>query len=135
MNTTRHEDRSVTERLCRAIRGRRSSAMKAAAAVLIVAGVAGWSAPTSAQSTTGAEWPLEEIEKAFWACDYAASTRLVEMGSAIACSRLTEALRQLKFDGDFNAMLNWWQQHKEAEHRALAKAGGASLPRSAPSAR
>lgn len=128
-------DRDVTKRLCRAITGRRSSAVKAAVAVLIVADAAGWSAPGSAQTTFGAELRLDEIEKAFWVCDYAASIRLVDMGSAIVCSHLTEALKQHKFDGDFDAMLAWWQQHKEVEHRALAKAGGTSLPRLAPPAR
>jgi hypothetical protein len=135
MKTRRHTDREVNGRLCRAITGRRSSAMKAAAAVLIVADVAAWSAPGSAQTAIGAELHLDEIEKAFWVCDYAASIRLVDMGSAITCSRLTEALKQRKFDGDFHAMLTWWQQHREAEHQALARTGGTSLPRPAPPAR
>jgi hypothetical protein len=134
MKTRRHKDREVTERLCRTITGRRSSAMKVAAAVLIVADAAGWSAPSSAQTTNGAELRLDELEKAFWVCDYAASIRLVDMGTAIPCSRVTEALRQHKFDGDFNAMLIWWRQHKEAEHQALTKSGGTPLPRSAPTA-
>jgi hypothetical protein len=134
--TRRRKDREVNGRLCRAITGRRcSSAMKAAAAVLIVADVAVWSAPSGAQTTIGTDRGLDEIEKAFWVCDYAASIRLVDMGSAIICSRLTEALKQRKFDGDFPAMLAWWQQHREAEHQALARTGGTSLPRPAPPAR
>lgn len=134
MKTTRHNDRVVTERLCRAITGRRSSAMKATAAALIVAEAAGWSGPSSAQTTIDTELHLNEIEKVFWVCDYAATIHLVDIGIAIPCSRATEALRQHKFDGDFNAMLAWWRQHKEAEHRALAKSGGTPLPHSAPTA-
>ncbi|SFB77870.1 hypothetical protein SAMN05216344_10351 [Polaromonas sp. OV174] len=132
MKTTRHEEREVTERLYRATTGRRSPAMKAAAVVLIVAGAAGWSAPSSAQAPIGAELRLAELEKAFWICDYATTIDLIDRGTAMACSSLFEALKQNKFDGDFNTMLAWWRQHKEAEHLALAKAGGTSLPRLAP---
>ncbi len=132
MKTTRHEEREVTEWLYRAITGRRSPAMKAAAAVLIAAGAAGWSAPSSAQATIGAELRLAELEKAFWVCDHAATIGPIDSGTAITCGSLTEALKQRKFDGDFNAMLAWWRQHKEAEHMALAQADGTSLSRLAP---
>jgi hypothetical protein len=135
MRTTRRKGRDVTGRLCRAVTGRRASAMKAAAAVLIVADVAVWCTPSGAQTALDTEWGLEEIEKAFWVCDHAASIGLLDMGSAIVCSRLTEALKQRKFDGNFQALLAWWQQHREAEHQALARAGGASLPRPVPPAR
>lgn len=128
------EARKVTQRPCRAITRRRSSAMKAAAAMLIVAGAAGWSARSNAQAGIAAEWPLGELEKAFWVCDYAATIGHLDNGTAITCSNVTEALKQRKFDGDFNAMLAWWQQHKEAEHLTLAKAGGKPLPRVVPPA-
>lgn len=126
MKTTRHEEREVTERLYRAITGRRSPAMKAAAAVLIAAGAAGWSAPSGAQATIGTELRLAELEKAFWVCDHAATIGRIDSGTAITCGSLTEALKQHKFDGDFNAMLAWWRQHKEAEYLALSKADGTS---------
>ena len=132
MQTTRHEAQKVTERLYRAITSRCSPAMKAAAAVLLVAGAAGWSAPSSAQAIVGADLGLTELEKAFWVCDHAATNGRIDSGTAITCGSLTEALKQRKFDGDFKAMLAWWRQHKEAEHLALAKAGP-SLARLAPS--
>lgn len=128
MKTTRHEERKATERLYRAITGRRPLATKAAAAVLIAAGAAGWSAPSSAQATIGAELRLAELEKAFWVCDHAAMIGPIDSGTAITCGSLTEALKQRKFDGDFNAMLAWWRQQKEAEHLALTQAGGTLRP-------
>lgn len=99
-------------------------ALKAAIAVLIAAGAAGWSAPSSAQASLGAELGLAELEKAFWVCDHAATTGPFGGSTEIACGSLTEALKQRKFDGDFNVMLAWWRQHKEAEHLALAQVGG-----------
>lgn len=106
----------------------RRPAMKVAAAVLIVASAAGWSAPSSAQATIGTELRLAELEKAFWVCDHAATIGPIESSTAIACGSLTEALKQRKFDGDFNATLAWWRQHKETEHLALTQAGGTLRP-------
>ncbi|WP_173024817.1 hypothetical protein [Acidovorax sp. SRB_14] len=133
MNTTHRKAREASTRLCRAIRVRCSPAMKVATAALIVTGVAGGSAPSRAQATIDVELRLDELEKAFWVCDYAATIDLVDIGNAIACGSLTEALRQRKFGGDFNAMLAWWQQHKEAEHLELSKGGGTPFPRLVPS--
>ena len=129
MKTTRHEEREVTNGLYPPIKGRRSPWMKAAAAVLIVVGAAGWSAPSSAQATLGAEMGLSEIEKAFWVCDRAATINRIDPSTAITCGSLTEVLKQRKFCGDFNAMLAWWQQHKETRHGALADGSGTSPPR------
>ena len=134
MQATRHKEWEVTERLCRAITGRRSPAMKAAAAVLIATGATGWFTPSSAQAISGTELRLTELEKVFWLCDHAATIGLIDTGAAITCGSLTEALKQRKFDGDFNAMLAWWRQHKEAEHLALAKADGTALSHLAPTA-
>ena len=114
--------------------GRRWAAMRDASAVLIVASAAGWSAPSRAQGIAGADLRLAELEKAFWVCDRAATIGRIDAGTASTCARFAEALKQRSFDGDFSAMLAWWRQHKEAEHLALAKAGGASLARLAPAA-
>ena len=103
--------------------------MKIAAAVLIVVGAAGGSAPSSAQATTGVEMGLAEIEKAFWVCDRAATIDRIDSSTAITCGSNFEALKQRKFNGDFNAMLAWWQQHKETRHGALANASSTSPPR------
>ncbi len=60
-----------------------------------------------------------DLERAFWACDHAASTRGVDGATGIACGIVTENLKLTKFKGDFDAMLAWWRQHKIAEHQAL----------------
>lgn len=61
-----------------------------------------------------------DLEKAFWACDYAATTRGVIGGEAAMCGVIHEELKWSKFAGDFQAMLSWWQQNKAAEHQAAA---------------
>lgn len=132
MSMTRHKDRNVTKGFDRANTSRCLPAMKITAAALIVVSAIGGPVLSHAQVTLGAESVLDELEKAFWVCDYAATTSLVDFYSAIACSYLTESLRQRKFDGDFQAMLTWWQQHKEAKHLELSKGGSTSVPRLAP---
>ena len=134
MKTPFHDERTATEPLCRATTSRHSTAMKTGAAVLLAASAMGWSAASSAQTLAATELPLAALEKSFWVCDHAATTRRLDSGTAATCSSLYEALKQRKFGGDFKALLAWWQQHKEAEHLALAKAGDAPLARLTPDA-
>lgn len=63
------------------------------------------------------------LEKAFWACDHAATRGPFDTGEAMACSVVIENLKRNRFGGDFEAMLGWWQRNKDAEHRALDAAG------------
>jgi hypothetical protein len=102
---------------------RNVAATKAVIAVLIVASAVAWPASSGAQAVASTESPMAELEKAFWVCDHAATTRLIDSSTAITCGSVTEALKQRKFEGDFNALLAWWRQHKEAQHLALAKTG------------
>ena len=62
---------------------------------------------------------VADLEKAFWLCDYAGTTRSVDSGMAMACSAITEELKIWKFDGDFDALVAWWRQNKPAQHEAL----------------
>ena len=104
-----------------------------AAALLVAASLVAVAAPAAAQAGLGAELRMAELEKAFWACDYAATVGRIDSGTAITCGGLTETLKVRKFSSDFNAMLTWWRQHKQAEHLALeahaptADARGAAL--------
>lgn len=82
-----------------------------------------FNASIDARSGSGA------LEKDFWACDYAATTRGVFGSEAYLCSSNHEELKKTKFRGDFTAMLKWWQQNKAAEHRALAEGGPVASPR------
>jgi hypothetical protein len=59
------------------------------------------------------------LEKAFWACDYAGTNGAVDSGMGIVCTELTRELMMKKFNGDYDAMVAWWQQHKPAQHHAL----------------
>lgn len=63
---------------------------------------------------------LADLEKAFWACDHAATVQgVIDARSAVACGAVTEGLRVRGFNGDFAAMLSWWKRNKPAQHRAL----------------
>lgn len=63
---------------------------------------------------------LADLEKAFWVCDHAATVYgVLEMGAAIACAAVTRDFRLSKFNGDFDAMLTWWERNKAHEHRLL----------------
>ena len=64
----------------------------------------------------------QTLEREFWRCDYAATTRLLDAGTAAECSAVTEELCRRWFAGDFNTMLAWWRQGKAAAHQALAAA-------------
>ena len=63
-------------------------------------------------------------ERSFWACDYAGTVALLDSGTAAACSAIFEDVKKTRFNGDFDAMLAWWRQHKDAAHRALGEARG-----------
>jgi len=102
----------------------RALAMQAHAALLLCVGVAGWTGAAAAEDAAGAALSIAEVERAFWACDHAATVGRIDTGTAITCGGLTEMLKVRKFGGDFNAMLAWWRLHKEAEHLALDKASG-----------
>lgn len=65
---------------------------------------------------------LDQLERAFWACDHAASTHGVDGQTGMACGNATEQLKQRRFGGDFEAMLAWWREHKTAMHGALDQA-------------
>jgi hypothetical protein len=112
----------------------RTRAIKHAAASALAACWAAWAAPSAAQAV-GADLRMAELEKAFWVCDHAATTSGVDRHTAVTCVALTDTLKQRKFNGDFDAMLAWWEQHKEAEHLALAAVGRKALARLAPADR
>ena len=102
-----------------------------AAALLVAASLVAAAAPAAAQVGIGAEQRMAELEKAYWACDHAATVGRIDSGTAITCGGLTETLKKRKFNSDFNAMLAWWRQHKETEHVALEAAHSHALARAA----
>lgn len=93
-------------------------------AAMVAASLAGLGAQSWAQerATPRSRLAATELERAFWVCDHAATTRGVDGSSAITCGVITEDLKVRKFSGDFNAMLAWWRLNKATEHQALETA-------------
>lgn len=70
---------------------------------------------------------LAELEKGFWICDYLGTTRGVEGPHGVTCGANFEELKETKFGGDFDALVQWWRVNKAAQHRALESAGSAQF--------
>lgn len=60
------------------------------------------------------------LEDAFWACDYVATTRGTAAAPAETCAAVYDELKAVKFDGDFDELLAWWQDGKPAAHERIA---------------
>lgn len=108
--------------------GRKISVTLAACALALAAanasadGVLAGQRPLSPQSLElhAAMLHAADLEKAFWICDYAATTRGVDDTPADFCIGVYDELKTRKFGGDFEQLLSWWQQNKPAEHEKLA---------------
>jgi hypothetical protein len=70
-----------------------------------------------------------ELEQAFWECDYTVTTSGIGLSEGALCADIQEEMKQRRFAGDFHAMLEWWQQNKVAEHRAVAERRRAAASR------
>ena len=64
------------------------------------------------------------LEHAFWACDYNVTTYGADKADAMACSAIYESLKRRKFGGDFQALVDWWQRNKTAEHARVLSTEG-----------
>jgi hypothetical protein len=107
--------------------GRRIS-FNAAACALALGALSPHCGTASAQQSSVSPRPLQaragvlrvaDLEKAFWMCDYAATTRGVHATPVDVCSALTDDFKNARFGGDFEQMLRWWQKNKLAEHQKL----------------
>lgn len=119
---------------------RHASALgKAAFGAAVAAALGFFALGTVAQEGTNAspsmaapapELSAADLERAFWICDHAATTRPVDAGSAVVCTMVTEQLKERKFNGDFDALVTWWRKNKPTEHQALETeyAASAALP-------
>ena len=58
---------------------------------------------------------LDEVEKAYWDCEFAAVQGTISFNEFASCTDLYEHLKKAKFSGDFDKLLVWWQQHKDRE--------------------
>lgn len=68
---------------------------------------------------------IAELENGFWICDHLSTTRGVEGTYAIGCGVNFEDLKETKFGGDFDALVQWWRVNKAAQHKALESVGSA----------
>lgn len=86
-------------------------------------------AETAVAATKGQDTAakIAELEKGFWICDYIGTTRGIEGPHAVACGANFEELKQKKFGGDFDALVQWWSVNKAAEHAALESAIAATF--------
>ncbi len=103
-----------------------SSAFKKFALSAAMAAAVGYMGSVSAQES-GARLPvavvlasvnLTDLEAAFWACEYAATTR--GAASIPTCAAVYDALKERKFGGDFDGLLKWWQLNRVSAYRRLA---------------
>ena len=62
------------------------------------------------------------LEDAFWACDYVATTRGTSATPTEFCAAIYDEVKARKFDGDFEKLLAWWQANKGVAHQELAGA-------------
>jgi hypothetical protein len=75
--------------------------------------------PASAADIAASMQPAD-LEKAFWVCDYTATTRGIDATPIAVCSAIWDEFKQSRFGGSFEDLLAWWQVHKVAQHGALA---------------
>jgi hypothetical protein len=101
-------------------------------ASLAVAGCAASPEPAPAEpaaAPAGAESiEIAELERAFWYCDYMATTHGVLATPMAACNFATIELRRKKFSGSFRALMAWWEENKAAEHGKLRRKAPAAGP-------
>ena len=99
--------------------------MRAVFALLLPAAVLSGCAGAPRSEAPAADAPAPsataELENAFWACDYVATTRGVQATPVAACRHATESLKREKFGGSFPAMLEWWRLNKVARHREMQR--------------
>jgi len=77
-----------------------------------------------ATSTAIATWSSDssdEIEKAYWDCEFMAVQGLIAPDQAAACSEIYERLKNEKFLGNYHRFLVWWKQEKEREFSSRVK--------------
>jgi hypothetical protein len=95
--------------------------LRLASAAIVAALVCGgaWAQTSSgAPAVRFASVNLSDLEAAFWACEYAATTRA--SANIANCSAIYASLKERKFGGDFDELLKWWRQNRESAFRRLA---------------
>ena len=108
------------------IRHTRTAGAALAAATGVLLGSIGPVSAQEAQRTLAAPTAhfsnvsVADLEKAFWMCDYLATTQGVS--DVRGCSAVSESLKQRRFAGDLDGLLLWWRENKVARHGDVAAA-------------
>lgn len=63
-----------------------------------------------------------DLERAFWMCDYLATVSGIYATPISTCSAVMAELMTVKFGGDFERLLVWWQKNKKSEYQRLEAA-------------
>lgn len=104
---------------------------KAAASVAVASALSCSGSALAQEPQRAPSWPavhvagekLADLEEAFWACDYVATTRGVASADVVTCGAIYYVLKDRKFNGDLDKLLSWWRQNKVAQHEKLALVG------------
>ncbi len=58
----------------------------------------------------------DALEARFWACDVASTHTVLSAAEGAQCVRWQDELKQRRFGGDFERLLDWWRAHKAEQH-------------------
>jgi hypothetical protein len=73
--------------------------------------------PTLAVQLAGVD--VAALENAFWICEYVATTRGTGGSQTAACVAVYDELKARKFGGDFDRLVQWWQDNRVAAFERL----------------
>ena len=90
-------------------------------ATLLIQAIASAHASDIARNTSVSS-KTTDLEHSFWVCDYAGTNGVVDPNQGAACIAITDELKRVKFDGDFDRLVAWWRVHKIARHQELDRA-------------
>jgi hypothetical protein len=108
--------------------GKRPDGYGARAAAALAVGLAlGWTGagdavdrPPGVDRQVDARERVAELEKTFWQCEQAAGAKTLDAVMAAHCDAVTDELKKRKFGGDFERLLQWWQQNRLARDPSVA---------------
>lgn len=62
---------------------------------------------------------VAELKAIYLECDQAASTMVLDFGTAIDCSMVSEELLERGFGGSFERMLEWWHSVRNSRKECM----------------
>ena len=76
-----------------------------------------------AQQTASKGTAAADLERTFWACDYAATKGEITI-DMVSCGENYEAFKKARFGGNADKLFAYWRERKGAEHLALSTQHG-----------